>query len=594
MRVLILLVLLCVQSNVWAAAANTKVEWQAWSQDVFKQAAKTNKLVLLELEAVWCHWCHVMDKNTYSRQDVADAIHANYVPVRVDHDAHPALANRYREWGWPATIILKADGTELVKRAGYIAPDPFMRLLAAVVADPTPEAVDTTTQAPASAVSSLSSALKNQLLARHINTSDLDLGGLNIAQKFIEPGALHYALKQTANPYATGAERQLEAEIASSTLNGALALIDPAWGGAYQYSTGGDWQTPHFEKLLFTQARYLEGYSLAAVLLKDARYSEASKHIVRYLKRFMLDDSGAFYSSQDADLVPGEKSAAYFQLDDRERLKRGVPRVDKNIYARENGLIATALLQWYQYSGKADGLVLASNAVTAINETHRLQSGGYKHAAKQSNAYLEDQVAMASAMLALYEVTAERDWLEQALITAEFIEKEFKREGSGWLDARDIGPLKPAPGIEQNIATGRFFNRLHHYSGQSRWRVAAEHAMRYLAQEQVALKRVEETGLLLFDAELNAPPVHYTVVGKKRDPLAKALFQAALKDPIAYKRVEWLDWSEGPLMNDDVPYPSFQNTAAYVCTDKRCSAPAFDLESWQVRRSNLVRYPGRE
>lgn len=578
-------------SNAIGAEKSSKVNWQPWSTAAFEQAAAEGKLLLLEMEAVWCHWCHVMDDKTYSRQDVADAIHASYVPMRVDHDARPDLANRYRDWGWPATIILKPDGTELVKRAGYIAPQPFLDLLAAVVADPTPEAAARLVPQPEVADSSLSATVKEKLLARHIQSSDLEIGGLRTAQKFIDAGALEFALAQAANPNLAPAQRALETDIARSTLDGGLNLIDPAWGGAYQYSTGGNWQTPHYEKLMFTQARYLRLYGLSAELFAEPRYAQAAESIVRYLKSFMRDPRGAFYTSQDADLIPGQKSSAYFALNNEARRRQGIPKVDQNIYARENGLVAEALLRWYQYSGNAEGLALARTSIKAVIKTHGLENGGFGHSAGDQKLYLEDHLAMAAALLALYEVTGERQWLARSIRTAEVIDDNFRHSTVGWIDAPDIGPLAPQPGIDQNINVGRFLNRLFHFTGQSRWRTAAEFAMQFLAAERVALSRIEETGLLLFDTELNVPPLHYAIVGSKDNTLAKQQFDSALRDPVAYKRVEWWDRSEGPLQHDDVPYPNFPMTAAYVCTDKRCSAPAFDMENWNRRRQGLIRYP---
>lgn len=592
MRRLMVILMVVFPMSLWASAEDTKVRWQAWSDKAFEQAGVEGKLVLLEMEAVWCHWCHVMDKETYSRADVAEAIHRNFVPLRVDHDARPDLANRYRDWGWPATIILKPDGTELVKRAGYIAAEPFLRLLAAVVADPTPERNAAIGNQPTAALSSLTSRLRSLLLERHIQSTDMELGGLKTPQKFIEPGALYFALQRAASTGLDLASRMQARRIARKTLDGALNLIDPVWGGVYQYSTGGNWQTPHYEKLMFVQARYLKAYAMGAALFKDERYSRAAEKIVTYIETFMLADSGAFYTSQDADLIPGKKSKAYFALGDEARRRQGIPRIDRHIYARENGLAIEALLRWYEYGANKKGLTLALTATQAISKTHLRGRGGWAHAAAESSAgYLEDSLAMAQAQLALYEVTAERMWLRCAIEAAEFIEETFSHSVAGWLDTPNLGPLKPHPNIDQNVDVGRFFNRLHHFTGNSRWRKAAEHAMRFLSAEAVALSRLEDSGILLFDDELNSPPLHYAVVAKKSDPLAQQQFAAALSDPIEYKRVEWWDRSEGPLLNDDVPYPNFPQAAAYVCSQNRCSAPAFDMASWQLRRQSLLALP---
>src|SRR5690606_28037135 len=113
-----------------------KVSWQQWDDSLFDRAAKENKLLLLDLEAVWCHWCHVMDEKTYGDSRVIALIKKHYIPVRVDQAARPDLAARYQEYGWPATIILDAKGRDLRKKAGFIEPDEFVRLLSATASNP--------------------------------------------------------------------------------------------------------------------------------------------------------------------------------------------------------------------------------------------------------------------------------------------------------------------------------------------------------------------------------------------------------------------------------------------------------------------------
>lgn len=585
-RFFIAAIWLLVSGGSLAAASNTLINWESWSKDVFERAAAENKLVLLEMEAVWCHWCHVMDRETYSQQQVADYIHEHYIPVRVDHDARPDLANRYREWGWPATIILNGAGEDLVKRAGYIAPKPFLRLLKAVVKDPTPERNGGSPLEPSAASSSLPRELRSELEARFLKSSDLKLGGLKIAQKFIEPGALDYALYLTTDVNQASADAE---HIASLTLKNAVGLLDPAWGGIYQYSTRGNWRNPHYEKLTSIQARYLRLYSLGAKVFANKNQEKVAEEIVRYVSRFLLAPSGAFYTSQDADLIPGEKAHDYFALKDKSRVAQGTPRVDKSIYARENGLMIEALLSWYKYLGKQLGLDMAMRSMKAIQGTHK-KGGGYSHSGSEGEAkYLEDNLAVARAFLAFYEVTAERNWLKQADGLAEFIYANFRHVEAGWLDVAGEDLLRPRLGIDINVSTGRFFNKLYHYTGKPKWRDASEHAMRFLSASDVALSRIEDSGILLFDIELSKDPIHYTIVADKDSELALQFYLSALQDPVDYKRVEWLDRSEGPLMNDDVPYPAFDQPAAYVCTDNRCSAPAFDLESWELRRTGLFR-----
>jgi thiol:disulfide interchange protein len=95
------------------------LSWQPWSDSIFDQARREHKFVLLDLQAVWCHWCHVMDVKTYADPHVMELINSRYIAVRVDQDSRPDLASRYQDYGWPATVVFNSDGSEIVKRQGY-------------------------------------------------------------------------------------------------------------------------------------------------------------------------------------------------------------------------------------------------------------------------------------------------------------------------------------------------------------------------------------------------------------------------------------------------------------------------------------------
>ena len=128
-----------------AQASSTKspVHWLDSDQQAFRLAREQNKPVLLYLEAVWCHWCHVIDQQTYADPSVADLVNEYFIPLRIDQDNRPDLANRYRDYGWPATIFFTPEGVDMVKRQGFIGPEPFARLLQAIIDDPNPEAAAT-------------------------------------------------------------------------------------------------------------------------------------------------------------------------------------------------------------------------------------------------------------------------------------------------------------------------------------------------------------------------------------------------------------------------------------------------------------------
>ena len=115
-----------------------RILWRPWSDSVFTEAKREGRFVLLDLGTVWCHWCHVMEEVTYHDPSGHRSHRKRYLAVRVDADSRPDLSNRYEDYGWPATIVFNNDGSEIVKRRGYLPPDQMASMLQAIIDDPTP------------------------------------------------------------------------------------------------------------------------------------------------------------------------------------------------------------------------------------------------------------------------------------------------------------------------------------------------------------------------------------------------------------------------------------------------------------------------
>lgn len=552
--------------------AAESLTWQPWSEAVFEQARKENRFVLLDLEAVWCHWCHVMDEQTYHDDAVMKIIRDRYITVRVDQDARPDLSRRYEDYGWPATILFGPDGKEIVKRSGYIPPQRFASLLEAVIQDPTPVKYrDSEPPKQFSASPLLPEDVRRSLRKSFTDSQDLKLGGLLQQQKFMDRDSVEYALMLARN-----GDMQAR-KIATQTLAGSLNLIDPVWGGVYQYSTDGDWKHPHYEKIMFVQAEHMRVYSLAALALGDRRFLDAAKKVYDYTSAFLLSPDGAYYVSQDADLVKGHHSDDYFALSDGERRKRGIPAIDKHLYARENGWMIQGLAAYQAASGDAGALNRAIAAARWTLDKRSLPGGGFRHdETDAAGPYLEDTLSMGRGFLALYQITGAREWLQHAEGAAQFIQANFAGASAGYQTAAGGGSaFTPLPQTDENIMMARFANLLARYTGNDEYRACAEYAMRFLVTREVALKRRTEAGILIADVELAVNPAHLTIVGSKTDPAAQSLFATAQGHPESYKRIEWWDRAEGPMPNPDVQYPELPRAAAYVCAQNRCSLPVF-------------------
>jgi hypothetical protein len=561
------------------------ITWVNYSNDVFARAKSEHKFVLLDLQAIWCHWCHVMDQNTYSDPKVIALINQQYIAVKVDQDSRPDISNRYEDFGWPATVVFNAQGGEIVKRQGYIAPIPMVRMLQAIIDDPTPgPSVRPEKTIQYGTESSLPAKLRAELQQRFDSSYDAQQGGWGTIHKFLDWDAIDWSmtLAQHGNKQADERARQ--------TLDGALALIDPVWGGLCQYSTDDDWVHPHFEKIMQFQAEGIRTYALAYAQWHDPKYLRAAQDIRRFLTTFLTSPDGAFYTSQDADLIEGQHSAGYFALDDAGRRKLGIPRIDHHIYARENGWAINALVTLYEVSGDEQPLAEANRAAQWMLSHRALPEGGFSHGEKDApGPYLGDTLAIGRAFLSLYTATADRHWLDRAESASEFISKHFVASPGvpGFVTSQPSpGMIRPRQELDENVSAACFMNLLSKYSGRSADKKLADNAMRYVATPQIAEARGPWiAGILLAGSELSSEPLHVTIVGSKQDSVAASLFKEALKCPVIYKRVEWWAPQDGPPPSPDVQYPSLKAAAAFVCTNKTCSAPITSPATLAMRLS---------
>ncbi len=574
--IIVLAVLFSASLQANESVGNTGVKWQGWTKDLFEKARAQNKFILLDLEAVWCHWCHVMEEKTYGNAKVQALLKKQYITVRVDQDGAPDLSSRYGDWGWPATIIFAPDGTEIVKLSGYIPAPRMAFLLQAIIDDPSPgPSALAQAKIVASTTSHLSPSQHTFLRGNYEAVYDEKYGGWGQVQKYIHTDSMQLAL---ADAEAGDVRAK---KMARQTLDAALVLFDPAWGGVYQYSDERDWKSPHFEKIMSYQADYMRHYAKAYALWGDARYLQAVKNIDRYLKTILTSPDGTFYTSQDADLNKRVDGHKFYALDAKARAKAGMPRIDKNVYTRENAWAIRGLLALYNVTNDQDVLRRALKAANWIVKNHRLEKGGYSHGKNdRGGPFLGDNLAMGQAGLDLYAATGERRWLVVAQQVGRFIDKHFKHESAGYDTAKssaaNVGVFsKSVRQLEENMQLARFANLLYRYHGDKKYLAMAEHVMRYLTAENVTNQRRFLAGVLLADREMATEPVHITIVGAKGDRRSQVLHEAGRKYAAQYKRLDWWDVKEGPLSNPDVQYPELDKPAAFACAAQICSLPVF-------------------
>ena len=573
-----------------------EIDWEPWGSAAFEKAAREDKLILISVHATWCHWCHVMDERTFADPVVARLVRRHFVAVKANADAHPDVAERYRRWGWPATAILTPDARPVLERRGFVRPGPFAELLRGVVrrrgAGEDVARRDRSPESPA-VVPSTPALARGQ--ARLDTFYDVRKQGWGLGKQKYPWGAPveHSLLRAWLRP-----KHKIWRERALATLEQELKLMDPVWGGLYQYSDDGSWTSPHYEKVASVQAGALSNFAQAYRFTGDARWLRAALDVYRYLVQFWRDERGAFACSQDADppaaaSVPGGPNSgkAYFALDDAKRRARGLPRVDRSVYANTNGLLIRALCELFRASGESAHRDDAVRAADALRATHvrevelaipipgvapRDSHWAIRHAAGEGQTvHLDDQVNAGAAFLAVFGVTGEQRWLDAAQATARGLIVELEDlDGGGFYarsaDARAVGVFaKRRKPFVENARAARFLCELSAITTQPGWRASAARALKVLDVPG----RVKAQGRILGEyllalERLASHPVTLTVVGRGDDASTQALLLAAQRFPLPGALVKRVEPGDG--------FPDRGRGTLYMCTENTCSPPLDD------------------
>ena len=304
------------------------VNWLPWGSEAFERARRENRPILLDIGAVWCHWCHVMDRESYEDPETARLINELYVPVKVDRDERPDVDARYQravqvltgEGGWPLTAFLTPDG-EVFFGGTYFPPEDrpgrpaFRRVLREVArlwAEERERALEAVHEVRArlsayGQVESESGTVTPNLVEQGVEafaqSFDFRHGGFGPAPKFPNAGALDLLLDRFLD---TGAE--WAGRVVAETLNamGRGGIHDQLGGGFHRYATDARWLIPHFEKMAYDNGVLLETYARAYAVWGDPFYAEVAEGIVDYYRDVAAElvAAGGFPASQDADVSP--------------------------------------------------------------------------------------------------------------------------------------------------------------------------------------------------------------------------------------------------------------------------------------------------
>ena len=312
-------------SSYLRSAMHQPVEWHEWGADAFALATREDKPILLDIGAVWCHWCHVMDRESYEDAGLAAVINENFIAVKVDRDERPDVDTRYQaavsaisgQNGWPLTAVLTPQGqpffggTYFPRDDRYGRPG-FERVLRSMVEawktrrDEVLESAGSVVEAIefnetfAGRGGSLSLSIVDQMVASALEKFDPHHGGFGSQPKFAHPSAIDLLLDVAGR---TGHAEAREAATVTLEKMARGGVYDQLGGGFHRYSVDEKWVVPHFEKMLYDNAQLLRNYVHVFQSYVEAEPARVARDIIRWMDTSLTDrERGGFYASQDADI----------------------------------------------------------------------------------------------------------------------------------------------------------------------------------------------------------------------------------------------------------------------------------------------------
>jgi uncharacterized protein len=306
------------------SAAHQPIDWYEWGENAFARAKAQNKPLLLDIGAVWCHWCHVIDRESYENAEVAKIINEHFVPVKVDRDERPDVDSRYQaaisaisgQGGWPLTGFLMPDGRPFYGGTYFPPVDQqgrpsFRRVLLAVAdayknkRDDLLQTADALAEAMAKAEifsgarADLDLGVVDAQISSMTEQFDIRHGGFGHAPKFPHASAVDLLLER----YRQKGEKHL-LPMAETTLEKMAkgGVYDQLAGGFHRYSVDERWLVPHFEKMSYDNSELLKNYVHGWQVTQNSLLRETAESIIGWVNEVLSDQTnGGFYASQDAD-----------------------------------------------------------------------------------------------------------------------------------------------------------------------------------------------------------------------------------------------------------------------------------------------------
>jgi len=485
--------------------AHNPVNWYPWGKEAFEKARKENKLVLVSIGYAACHWCHVMEKESFENVEVAKLMNDNFVCIKVDREQRPDVDHQYMDavqlltgrGGWPLNCFALPDGSP-VWGGTYFPRKQWISVLTQLSKLWKTEPKKMIQQAEqisqgirqnnllrlSTADQPFKKSGEEKALSSWRQHFDMKWGGNQGAPKFPMPSTYRFLLNEYYHNQDKSVLHFVELSLDKMAQGG---IYDHLGGGFARYSTDSHWKVPHFEKMLYDNGQLLQLYAEAYRLTHKPLYKQVVYQTAEFLKRELLSPQGGFYASLDADSDGGEGNFYVWTKKETDSLLRGdAPLFDayysitatgnweagKNVLFVQKELKKVATTFHLTQQEAAEKLAVARRKL--------FDARSHRPRPKTDTKVLTSWNALTiSGLLSAYGAFDDSGFLEMAENTGNFIRtKRMETDGKLWRDQRNKKEKVPAF-LDDYAFTAQAFFDLYRYTFDERWLRSAHQVIRY-------------------------------------------------------------------------------------------------------------------
>jgi len=486
--------------------AHNPVNWRAWNSETLELAKKENKLLIISVGYAACHWCHVMEHESFEDEEVAELMNTHFIPVKIDREERPDIDDIYMtacnlitgRGGWPLNAIALPD-TRPVFAGTYYPKNEWMKILNQMVSiqeenySKLEEAADNITKGIASSDViemkgdvAYDRGILDEVVGGLISGVDFVHGGNDRAPRFPMPNNFELILK-----YFKLANDKKAGEAVLQTLDGMAngGIYDQIGGGFARYSVDGVWKVPHFEKMLYDNGQLIGLYADAYKEFKDPYYMQIAKQSIAFVERELSDETGGFYSSLDADSEGEEGKFYVWQATEIDSLLGEDAEVYKQYFSVTKGgnWEHTNILHITKEASK-----IADKFDIELSELNKIISSGneilFAERSKRIRPGLDDKILcswnalMVDGLLRSYEAFGDKAYYNSAKRCLDFILNSLKKEDGSLYRNYKNGKASISAFLDDYSLLINALVKIYQCDFDQKWLIEAEELTQYVLE----------------------------------------------------------------------------------------------------------------